>query len=196
MFHSMNRYSSYSISLQCKKVFFFASFIVLTVIKGFKDLWYIMRTMKPYCPEAWRLQLSHELVKQRALPFVFFLKAESVQDNSLSFHFNVVMTVLAKPEENRGQARFSVVDYLCQRMSVMKALLSVLLSPPTQRSLSEIIMCTDWITATWNWFIKRESFKRRKKTFHENCMDFSAVYIELCKWKQLPLLEISWGYFF
>lgn len=109
------------------------------------------------------------LVKQWAFPhfFFFFMQdTEQSQSRITVCLFTLVVTVLAKPEENRGRARFYVVDQPCQRMSVIKALLSVLLSPPTQRSLSEIRLCTDRINAFWNW-IKRENKVLNDKTSHE-----------------------------
>ncbi len=90
----------------------------------------------------WRLQLSLRLVKQWAVPhFCSYAehRAESVQDKSLSFHFTVAVTVPAKPEENKDWARFCVVDKSCQRMCVIKPLLSVLLAP-TQRSHRDFTM--------------------------------------------------------
>lgn len=81
--------------------------------------------------------------------FVFLMQdTEQSQSRITVCLFTLVVTVLAKPEENRGRVGFCVVDLPCQRMSVIKALLSVPLSPPTQRSLSEITLCADWITAS------------------------------------------------
>lgn len=93
-------------------------------------------------------------------------RAESVQDNSLSFHFTVVMAVLAKPEENRGRVRLYFVDQSCQRMFVIKALLSVLLSAPTQRSLSDDIAL--WLNSCLLKMINnlKTSIERQFFSFH------------------------------
>lgn len=69
--------------------------------------------------------------------------AEQSQSRITVYLFTLVATVLAKPDKNRGRASFCAEDQPCQRMSVIKAPLSVLLSPSTQRSLSQVRVCTD-----------------------------------------------------
>lgn len=110
--------------------------------------------------------------------------------------FTSVVTVLAKPDENRGRARFCAVRQPCQRMSVTNAFLSVILSAFTQGSLSELSARSGWITAFYEQF--RESILSIYNTmyFCFICMkqSFPAYFktLDTTQKRVLNVILLSW----
>lgn len=145
----------------------------------------VIQDLFPPTPKQRTVQLSHKRVETWA--FSAF-KAGSVRNNSLSFHFGHDCPRQARQEQRSSQCFVPWISP-CQRMSVMKALLSVLLSPSTQRShcalhwLHKIPLFITSLMEKW-------SFKWGKSLM--NCVSRASFFFlqYICFWTRNPCWHV------